>query len=101
MSTSVTLPDNTLQFIAKSPEEIRLEREIASLEAELDHANRICERRHDYLEMIDWTAMSSDDREIAQDYTDCLHCRMYELQHLISHTADKLGEAYLDNPLNW
>lgn len=63
MSTSVTLPEDKIEFIAKSDKEIRIERRIASLEAEMHRACRIHDRRDDFIEMIDWTSMTIDDRE--------------------------------------
>jgi len=101
MNTSIILPDNELQFIAKTPKEIRLEHEIAILEADLRYANRILERRDDYLAMIDWSAMSIDDREIVHDYGECLNWSIFEIDHQIRDASDRYYEAYMENPLNW
>ena len=101
MSTSVTLPEDKIEFIAKSDKEIRIERRIASLEAEMHTACRIHDRRDDFLEMIDWTAMTINDRETVHNHADLLNWSMIEIGQEIQMASEALYAAYMENPLNW
>ena len=101
MSTSVTLPEDKIEFIAKSDKEIRIERRIATLEAEMHRACRIHDRRDDFLEMIDWSAMTIDDHETVHNHADRLNWSMIEIDHEIMLASEALYVEYMENPLNW
>ena len=101
MSTSVTLPEDKIEFIPKSDKEIRIERRIASLEAEMHTACRIHDRRDDFLEMINWSAMTIDDRETVHNHADRLNDTMIEIDHEMHMASEALYAAYMENPLNW
>jgi hypothetical protein len=100
MSTSVTLPEDKIEFIAKSDKEIRIEHRIASLEAEMHRACRIHDRRDDFIEMIDWTSMTIDDRETVHSHADRLNWSMIEIDHEIMLASEALYVEHMENPLN-
>lgn len=100
MIMSVTVPEGTIELVANSPEEIRLSRDLASLEAQLQNAHRVHDRSEDFIAMIDWSAMTIDDREDLHNHTECLNWHIYELHHQIDETSDRLWAAYFRNPLN-
>lgn len=72
------------------PEEAKLVREIEAMEARVRATERLFDRSEDYLDMVDWSAMTKADFEAASSHREELGWTLYELDHGIEEASREL-----------